>query len=136
MVLKRLQYKTGALDKHIYAYQEGISTTECITDVLSYIDGKKAAIAFIDYEKAFELASPTVMLYSLVLFFFFFRPYSQTMLGSAARVFLLQASLSKASSSLKSKASMSLLTTSLHLILCLPTLLLPLTAISITSLTG
>ena len=66
MVLKRLQYKTGPLDKHLYAYQEGISTTECITDVLSYIDGKKAAIAFIDYEKAFELASPTVMLYSLV----------------------------------------------------------------------
>ena len=66
MVLKRLQYKTGPLDNHLYAYQEGISTTECITDVLSYIDGKKAVIAFIDYEKAFELASPTVMLYSLV----------------------------------------------------------------------
>ena len=66
MVLKRLQYKTGPLDKHLYAYQEGISTTECITDVLSYIDGRKAVIAFIDYEKAFELASPTVMLHSLV----------------------------------------------------------------------
>ena len=66
MVLKRLQYKTGPLDKRLYAYQEGISTMECITDVLSYIDGKKAVIAFIDYEKAFELASPTVMLYSLV----------------------------------------------------------------------
>ena len=66
MVLKRLQYKTGPLDKHLYAYQEGTGTTECITDVLNYIDGRKAAIAFIDYEKAFELASPTVMLYSLV----------------------------------------------------------------------
>ena len=65
MVLKRLQYKTGPLHKHLYAYQEGLSTTECITDVLSYIDGTKAAIAFIDYEKAFELASPTVMLFSL-----------------------------------------------------------------------
>ena len=66
MVLKRLQYKAGPLHKHLYAYQEGVSTTECITDVLSYIDGKKAAIAFIDFEKAFELASPTVMLFSLV----------------------------------------------------------------------
>ena len=66
MVLKRLQYKTGPLDKRLYAYQEGLSTTECITDVLSYIDGKKALVAFIDYEKAFELASPTVMLFTLV----------------------------------------------------------------------
>ena len=66
MVLKRLQYKIGPLDNHLYAYQEGVSTTECITDVLSYIDGKKALVAFIDYEKAFELASPTVILYSLV----------------------------------------------------------------------
>ena len=66
MVLKRLQYKTGPLDKHLYAYQEGLSTTECITDVLSYIDGTKAVVAFIDYEKAFELASPTVILHSLV----------------------------------------------------------------------
>ena len=65
MVLKRLQYKTGPLHKNLYAYQEGLSTTECITDVLSYTDGKKAAIAFIDYEKAFELASPMVMLFSL-----------------------------------------------------------------------
>ena len=66
MVLKRLQYKTGPLDKHLYAYTEGISTAECITDVLSYIDGRQALVAFIDYEKAFELASPTVILYSLV----------------------------------------------------------------------
>ena len=66
MVLKRLQYKTGPLHKHLYAYQEGVGTTECITDVLSYIDGKKAAIAYIDFEKAFDLASPTVMPFLLV----------------------------------------------------------------------
>ena len=66
MALKRLQFKLGPLHKNLYAYQEGVSTTECITDVLSYIDGKKAAVAFIDFEKAFELASPTVMLFSLV----------------------------------------------------------------------
>ena len=65
MALKRLQYKVGPLHPHLYAYQEGVSTTECITDVLTYIDGRKAALAFIDFEKAFELASPTVMLYSL-----------------------------------------------------------------------
>ena len=65
MVLKRLQYKVGPLHPHLYAYQEGVSTTECITDVLSFIDGKRAAVAFIDFEKAFELASPTVMLFSL-----------------------------------------------------------------------
>ena len=66
MVLKRLQYKTGPLDKRLYAYQEGVGTTECIADVLSYIDGRKALVAFIDYEKAFELASPTVILHTMV----------------------------------------------------------------------
>ena len=66
MVLKRLQFKTGPLHKHLYAYQEGVGTAECICDVLNYIDGRRAAIAFIDFEKAFELASPVVMLYSLV----------------------------------------------------------------------
>ena len=66
MALKRLQYKIGPLHPHLYAYQEGVGTQECITDVLSYIDSKKAAVAFIDFEKAFELASPTVMLFSLV----------------------------------------------------------------------
>ena len=65
MVLNRLKYKVGPLHKHLYAYQEGIGTTECITDVLSFINGKEATVVFIDYEKAFELASPTAILQSL-----------------------------------------------------------------------
>ena len=58
MVLKRLQNKTGPLHKHLYAYQEGVGTAECITDVLSFIDGKKAAIAFIILRKPLSLPLP------------------------------------------------------------------------------
>ena len=65
MVLKRLQYKTGPLHNKLYAYREGVGTTECIMDVLSYINNKPAILTFIDFEKAFELASPTVILHSL-----------------------------------------------------------------------
>ena len=43
MALKRLQHKVGPLHPHLYAYQEGMSTTECITDVLNFIDGKKGS---------------------------------------------------------------------------------------------
>ena len=66
MVLKRLIYKTGPLHPQLYAYREGVGTTECITDVLNCINNGKATAVFIDFEKAFELASAAAMLYSLV----------------------------------------------------------------------
>ena len=65
MVLNRLKFKIGPLHKHLYAYQDGIGTTECITDVLSCINGRAATVAFLDFEKAFELAKPSVILQSL-----------------------------------------------------------------------
>ncbi|XP_068224012.1 uncharacterized protein [Palaemon carinicauda] len=65
MVLNRIKYKIGPLHKQLYAYQEGLGTSECITEVLSCINQNKATIVFIDFEKAFELASPTAMLQSV-----------------------------------------------------------------------
>ena len=65
MVLNRLKYKTGPLHPQLYAYTDGIGTTECINDVLHCVDGKPANIVFIDFEKAFELASPAAILHSL-----------------------------------------------------------------------
>ena len=64
MVLDRLKYKVGPLHPHLYAYREGVGTTECITDVLSCINNKSAVVVFLDYEKTFELASPAVTLLS------------------------------------------------------------------------
>ena len=66
MVLERLKHRIGPLHPHLYAYQEGVGTTECITDVLSCINNKKALVAFLDFEKAFELANPAAVLTSLV----------------------------------------------------------------------
>ena len=43
-----------------------MGVTECIVDFLTFVDGKAAAVAFLDYEKAFELASPVAILFSLV----------------------------------------------------------------------
>ncbi|XP_066953335.1 uncharacterized protein [Macrobrachium rosenbergii] len=66
MVLNRITYKIGPLHKQLYAYQQGVGTTECLTDVLSYINQGKAVVVFIDFEKAFELASPAAVLHSLM----------------------------------------------------------------------
>ena len=65
MALNRLIHKIGPLHKQLYAYREGIGTTECLTDLLNCINNNKATIVFIDFEKAFELANTTVILYSL-----------------------------------------------------------------------
>ena len=66
MVLKRLQFKTGPLHPNLYAYREGVGTTECIMDVLSCINNKAAIIVFLDLKKAFELASLAAFLDSLL----------------------------------------------------------------------
>ena len=66
MVLERLKHRVGPLHPHLYAYQEGVGTTECITDVLSYINNRPALVTFLDFEKAFELANPAAILISLV----------------------------------------------------------------------
>ena len=65
MALKRLVHKVGPLHKQLYAYRENIGTTECITDILNCINNNKSIVCFIDFEKAFELASSTVILYTL-----------------------------------------------------------------------
>ena len=66
MVLMRLQFKVGPLHPRLYVYRDGVGVTECIVDFLTFVDGKAAAVAFLDYEKAFELASPAAILFSLV----------------------------------------------------------------------
>ena len=66
MALTRLQFKVGPLHPRLYAYRDGVGVTECIVDFLTFVDGKAAAVAFLDYEKAFELASPAAILFSLV----------------------------------------------------------------------
>ena len=66
MVLERLKHRVGPLHPHLYAYQEGVGTTECITDVLNCINNKPDLVAFLDFEKAFELANPAAILISLV----------------------------------------------------------------------
>ena len=50
----------------LYAYTEKAGTTECIADVLAYINKGASIIAFLDLEKAFGLANPTTILFSLV----------------------------------------------------------------------
>ena len=67
MVLNRLKWKTGPLHPNLYAYTDKVGTTECITDVLSFINSSGAIAVFIDLEKAFELASPAAILHSLTL---------------------------------------------------------------------
>ena len=67
MVLNRLKWKIGPLHPNLYAYTEKVGTTECITDVLSYINGCGSIAVFIDLEKAFELANPAAILHSLTL---------------------------------------------------------------------
>ena len=66
MVLERLKHRVGPLHPHLYAYQEGVGTTECITDVLSCINNRPALVAFLDFEKAFELANSAAFFISLV----------------------------------------------------------------------
>ncbi|XP_068206172.1 uncharacterized protein [Palaemon carinicauda] len=66
MVLSRLQWKIGQLHHSLYAYRIGIGTQECITDVLTKINDKKAFVTFLDLEKAFELASSPAILFTLV----------------------------------------------------------------------
>ena len=63
-------------------------------------------------------------------------PYSHCIAGSAARVILFHLLLSITSSSRHPSSFMSLFSTFLHLNLCLPTLILPITGISIAFFTG
>ena len=50
----------------MYAYTEKAGTTEFIADVLAYINKGASIVVFLDFEKAFELANPTTILFSLV----------------------------------------------------------------------
>ncbi|XP_064122433.1 LOW QUALITY PROTEIN: uncharacterized protein LOC135226650 [Macrobrachium nipponense] len=66
MVLNRLLWKAGPLHHRLYACREGVGTHECLTDVLSAINGKKSKVVFLDLEKAYELANAATILSSLV----------------------------------------------------------------------
>ena len=66
MILERFKCRIGPLHPHLHAYQEGVGTTERITDVLGGINNKPALSASLDFEKAFELANPATILLSLV----------------------------------------------------------------------
>ena len=66
MVLKLLKWNIGPLNLHLYAYTEGMGTTECITNILSTVNSKPAIIVFLDMEKAFEQANPAAIITSLV----------------------------------------------------------------------
>ncbi|XP_064089185.1 uncharacterized protein LOC135203381 [Macrobrachium nipponense] len=65
MVLNRLLLKTGPLHHRLYAYKEGIGTQECLADVMSTINERKAIVVFLDLEKAYELASAAAILEAL-----------------------------------------------------------------------
>ncbi|XP_064077585.1 uncharacterized protein LOC135195253 [Macrobrachium nipponense] len=65
MVLNRLLWKTGPLHHRLYAYKEGIGTQECLADVMSTINERKAIVVFLDLEKAYELASAAAILEAL-----------------------------------------------------------------------
>ena len=66
MVLARAKWKVGGLHTNLYAYIEGKSKTQCITDILATVKNKKATVLFLDLEKAFELANPAAILEMLV----------------------------------------------------------------------
>ena len=66
MILERLKYQIGPLHPRLYAFRNGVGTTECIADVLSCINYKPAIAVFLDLEKAFELANPAAILDALV----------------------------------------------------------------------
>ena len=66
MVLARAKWKVGELHTNLYAYIEGKSTTQCITDILVTVNNKKATVLFLDLEKAFELTNPAAILETLV----------------------------------------------------------------------
>ena len=65
MILARLQWVTGSLHKHIYAFTSNKGARDCITEMLTSISGRKAVVTFIDLEKAFETASAPAILESL-----------------------------------------------------------------------
>ncbi|XP_068224564.1 probable serine/threonine-protein kinase DDB_G0277165 [Palaemon carinicauda] len=66
MVINRLKWKVGKLHPRLYGFTEGIGTHECIVDVMAAVNNRKALVAFIDLEKAYELASAQAILFSLV----------------------------------------------------------------------
>ncbi|XP_064111579.1 uncharacterized protein LOC135219079 [Macrobrachium nipponense] len=61
----RLLWKTGPLHHRLYAYKEGIGTQECLADVMSTINERRAIVVFLDLEKAYELASAAAILEAL-----------------------------------------------------------------------
>ncbi|XP_068205410.1 uncharacterized protein [Palaemon carinicauda] len=61
MVLNRPKWKVGNLHQRLYAFREGVGTHECITDLMATINEEQALVIFLDLEKAFELASNSLL---------------------------------------------------------------------------
>ena len=65
MVLQRLQWVAGPLQENVYAYRRGVGTRDCLFEMITSISGRKAVVAFLDMEKAFELANARAILTAL-----------------------------------------------------------------------
>ena len=64
-MLTRLQWQVGKLHPNIYAYTNNKGTTDCLTNMLTSIKGRKTTVIFMDLEKAFEMASAEAILETL-----------------------------------------------------------------------
>ena len=66
MVLNRLRWKVGELPPHLHAFQRRRSTTSSFMTLMGALRSRSGLVAFVDLEKAFELAQPLVILEALV----------------------------------------------------------------------
>ena len=53
MVLARAKWKVGDLHTNLYAYIEGKSTTQCITDILATVNNKKSNCLILGFGEGF-----------------------------------------------------------------------------------
>ena len=67
MILNRLQWVINDLHPNVYAYRKNRGTQDCLTELISTIDNRRAIIIFMDLEKAFETASAPAILESLAI---------------------------------------------------------------------
>ena len=64
MILQRLRWKVGPLNPNVYGFTKGASTAHAFSTLLhliSFQQRHRPYVVFLDLEKAFELANPTVI---------------------------------------------------------------------------
>ncbi|KAG0727726.1 hypothetical protein GWK47_034066 [Chionoecetes opilio] len=66
IVLNRLTWEVGPLHQDLFAYRRGMGTAECLSTLLCAASSGGTTVAFLDLEKAFELANCRVILSLLV----------------------------------------------------------------------